>query len=101
MQISEAVLEVLNNYGKKESITWLNQRISKIENSKSGRDLFMTYSLLSSKFDSNEPIDFDSDKNVLVESFVKNNASLLEVSRIYLLIKVLEIDFNYYSAKSS
>lgn len=99
MQISEDIFDVLNTYGRQESIIWLNERIAKISGSKSTKDLFMTYSLLLSKFETTDSIDFNSKVPKSVILFTSNKASLLAISRIYLLAKVLEIDADYYGSK--
>ncbi|PIB27115.1 hypothetical protein BFP77_13865 [Maribacter sp. 4U21] len=100
MQISDDIYDFLKRYGKQESIVWLIERIAKISTSKSTKDLFMTYSLLASKFDANT-IDINSNTSDNVALFVDSKASLLAISRIYLLVKILEMDADYFGAKVS
>ncbi len=100
MQISDDIYDVLKRYGKLESIVWLTERITKINTSKSTKDLFMTYSLLASRFDATT-IDINSNTSDNVALFVDSKASLLAMSRIYLLVKILEMDADYFGAKVS
>lgn len=99
MHISKDILYVLNLHGKQDSIIWLNEKIEKLSVTKSAKDLFMIYSLLAAKFDGNTAIKFNQKDVGRIDSFVSNKASLLEISRIYLLTKVLEIDADYYAPK--
>ncbi len=98
MEISEELLKVLSLYTEQSGLTWLNQRIEKLASEKSARDLFMTYSLLASKFnaDSIANVDLKSDTITYIKS---QNANYLQVARIYLLVRALEIDEDFYGPK--
>lgn len=99
MENSKAILDLLKESGEQESIVWLHTKIAGITKFKSIKDLFMTYSLLASKFDASVPISSTLKNENVTKSFVENRGNLLEAARIYLLVKVLEIDAPYYGAK--
>lgn len=99
MQISNDIYSVLEANESQDSIVWLAERIAKIQDSKATKDLFMTYSLLASKFKATALLDANSKVSESVSLFVSHKASLLEISRIYLLVKVLEIDANHFGPK--
>ncbi len=99
MQISDDIYNVLKTYDSQDSIVWLAERIAKIQDSKATKDLFMTYSLLASKFKATALIKSNLKVSEAVSLFVSHKASVLEISRIYLLVKVLEIDAHYFGPK--
>lgn len=90
---------ILSKYGGKESLEWLRQRITDLCTSNSTKDLYMTYSLLNSKFNGAEPIEFKDDVNENNLYFKTHNATLLDVSRIYLLSEVINADALFYTDK--
>ncbi|MGB3142620.1 MAG: EboA domain-containing protein [Maribacter sp.] len=92
------IQEVLENKGPKEGVDWLKDKISKLAESKSTKDLYMTYSLLSSKFDATVPEGFDNTSDIS-SYFESHNADLLQIARIFLLSAVLEHDKDFYTPK--
>lgn len=99
MQVSESIKEALDSQSEKGSLLWLNERIKKLEENKSVKDLYMAYSLLASKFDKQTRLKVDKEDNGALQYFKSHDANLLEVARIYLLVKVLEIDEEFYGPK--
>ncbi|MFX0557685.1 EboA domain-containing protein [Maribacter sp. CXY002] len=100
MEISEELLGVLSTYGNQEALHWLSQRIQKLESDKSVKDLFMTYSILASKFNADPIAHLNSDKKI-IRYLISQNANYLEIARIYFLIKILEIDEDFFGPKVS
>jgi len=97
MQKSEAIYEILGNNAKQDALDWLTEKTDKLETSKSARDLFMTYSLLASKFNKGQTVAYGVVENDTVSYFKTHGADLLQISRIYLLTKVLEVNPEFYT----
>lgn len=101
MHASERIKEALETQADSGSLKWLKEKIKKLEEDKSVRDLFMTYSLLASKFEKDKKLKTKNSGDETLNFLISHNASLLEVARIYLLIRVLEIDKDFYGPKVS
>ena len=99
MQVSERIKEALGAQADSGSMQWLTEKTQKLESDKSVRDLFMTYSLLASKFDKSTTLKVANADEGALDFLTSRDANLLEVARIYLLIKVLEIDTEFYGPK--
>ena len=56
MHNKKEIQSVLIKYGAPESLVWLNDKIAKLTESKSSKDLFMAYSLLNVKYDATKPV---------------------------------------------
>lgn len=97
MNGSEGIYKVLTLNAVKEAIDWLNHRITVLEDSKAAKDLFMTYSLLATRFDKTKSIDYGAGAGQTVSYFETHSADLLQISRIYLLSKVLELNQEFYT----
>ncbi len=97
MRKSEAIYKVLGDNANKEALDWLKERTNKLEISKSARDLFMTYSLLASKFDKKQKVNYTETTNETSSYFKSHGADILQMSRIYLLTKVLEVNPEFYT----
>tara|TARA_R110001592_G_scaffold287423_2_gene556221 strand:- start:41 stop:892 length:852 start_codon:yes stop_codon:yes gene_type:complete len=99
MHNQEHIQNILIKYGAPESMAWLEVKISKMAESKSSKDLFMTYSLLNVKFDALKPILFENVVDDCSDYFKAHKANLLQVARIYLLSEILEHDKEFYTPK--
>lgn len=99
MQVSKRIKEALGAQANPESLKWLTEKTQKLELDKSVRNLFMTYSLLASKFDKNTILQIENSDDEVLNFMAARDANLLEVARIYLLMKVLEIDKDFYGPK--
>jgi len=97
MQKSGAIYEILEKNANQDALDWLAEKTNKLETSKSARDLFMTYSLLASKFDKTQTVKYGSEENDTISYFKSHAADLLQMSRIYLLTKVLEVNPEFYT----
>ncbi len=96
MHKSEAIYQILDKNTGLEAMDWLSEKILRLDNSQSARDLFMTYSLLASKFDKTPDINYSDDNNETISYFKAHGADALQMSRIYLLTKVLELNPQFY-----
>tara|TARA_R110002049_G_scaffold309155_1_gene517693 strand:+ start:9039 stop:9893 length:855 start_codon:yes stop_codon:yes gene_type:complete len=84
-----------------EVVIWLKERIHHIIEEKSTKDLFLTYSLLASKVNGNDELLLPK-KGSNVFTYLENHKAMpLQVSRVYLLVKVLEADTTYFTPKVS
>ncbi len=99
MHKHEEIQNILERYGQPESLAWLQEKVHKLADSKSTKDLYMVYSLLSSKFYSAKPVGFDEGENETLKYFKTHKASLLQIARIYLLSEVLHQDQSFYTPK--
>ncbi len=97
MQKSNTIYGILKNTTKQDALDWLTEKTNKLETSKSARDLFMTYSLLASKFDKTQIEHFGDEFDETISYFKSHGADVLQMSRIYLLTKVLEVNPEFYT----
>ncbi len=91
---------IINHHLIKENSQWLSSKIDVIVRGKSARELYLCYSILGAKINT-EKTDF---LNIIKDDSLKayletKKANLLEVSRIYLLIAVLEADEDFFVEK--
>lgn len=96
MYKSDAIYQILTTNADKEAIDWLNGKTIALESSNAARDLFMTYSLLASKFDKTKGVNYGENPNKTIGVFKTHGADILQVARIYLLTKVLELNPDFY-----
>lgn len=97
MNKSEAIYEFLRANADKGAVDWLDAKAGVLRDTKSARDLFMTYSLLGSKFDKNSSLRFDGHTTEAIGYFKTHGADVLQVARIYILAKVLEMNPKFYT----
>jgi len=74
---------------------WLRDRISSIETTQSGKEFYLTYTLLGNKIGVNDTLSMPTISNELKDYLVLQNASLLEISRIALLNYVLAMNSDF------
>jgi hypothetical protein len=65
----------------------------------SAKDLYLTYSLIGSKFKNTDTLNIDIDLKELSEYLTLQNASISEIGRIYLLRSVLEFNPEFFKDK--
>ncbi|MBC7000071.1 EboA domain-containing protein [Cytophaga sp. FL35] len=97
--VDEELLHILSSNLNADAFDWLNSKIDVIIENKSTKDLYLTYSLLSTKADRNKKISFELDNKELESYLLQQEANELEISRIYLLIKVLKTDATFFQPK--
>jgi len=78
---------------------WLHGKLNDIIASNSAKDLYMTYSLLAGKVDSGKKMQLDTEDDILKNYLETQNANLLEMARIYLLVAVLEANDDFFGPK--
>lgn len=78
---------------------WLTDKIDTTIQSKSTKDLYLTYSLIASKFALDNDFDTSEVTDDLKEYIQIQNGNIQQIGRMYLLIKVLEADEDFFSPK--
>lgn len=76
---------------------WLHEKILKIVGEKSAREIYLTYSLLARKVEDRKLNDFGSSE---LELYLKlQEATVLEICRLYLLTEILIADPDFFAPK--
>ena len=91
--------KILGDSLSEETHAWIEDKLDRIIESKSARELYLCYSLIAGKIDSDTKPETRGVNHELAEYLVAQEADLLQIARIYLLIRVLESDKEYFSAK--
>lgn len=84
-----------------DSITknWLSDKITIVTDAKSTKDLYLTYSLIASKITIDKDFDISNIEDDLKEYIQIQNGNIRQIARMYLLIKVLEVDEDFFCSK--
>lgn len=91
--------EILTANLDKEKIAWISEKLDKILTEESGRELFLTYSLIASKIEDNLPEIKNS--GWVADYLTSHQASNCQIARMYLLVSVLEKNQILFSPKVS
>ncbi len=97
--VSQELAKILHLHLDSDHLKWMEGKIDGIIKEKSSKDLYLTYSLMASKIN---PIPLDkmpSGENEVIQYLETQNANLLQIGRVYLLIRVLEADENFFFNK--
>ena len=96
---SQQLFGILANNLKEETLHWLSGKLEIIISEQSARDLYLTYTLLGNKIPSGQDVKFP-ETGTRVQSYLEaHEASLLEISRICLLSRVLEENNIFFNSK--
>ena len=98
-KVKQQLLELLHKKVDAEVIRWLLEKVDLIITSKSTKDLYLTYTLLAAKIKERHFIGLDDNESELGAFLVSHKANTLELSRIFLLIEVLEADEYFFTDK--
>ncbi|NND16327.1 MAG: EboA domain-containing protein, partial [Eudoraea sp.] len=96
---SKEVENVIRGNISDETFQWLMDRLKTIISERSGKVLFMTYSLLSSKIPDNDLLILTLQESPFNSFLIRQHARILELTRIYLLMRVLEEDEKTFTPK--
>ncbi len=96
---SKEVENVIRGNIADETFQWLMDQLEKVISEKSGKDLFMTYSVLSSKIPDNDLLILTLQESPFNSFLTRQHARILELARIYLLMRVLEADEATFTPK--
>ena len=91
--------KILGDSLAEETHTWIEDKLDLIIESKSARELYLCYSLIASKIGSDIKPKTQGVNQKLAEYLITQEADMLQIARIYLLIRVLESDKAYFSTK--
>src|SRR5680860_274727 len=83
------------------SITdWIDEKMDTIITNESAKDLYLTYSLLSHKINWDKLLEVEKLENNKLSKYLRaQNASTLQLARIYMLSKVLEENSGYFQSR--
>ncbi len=91
--------KILGDSVSEDSLTWIENKLDLIIKSKSAKELYLAYSLIAGKIDPAKKPRIQGINQELEEYLISQKADLLQIARIYLLIRVLESDIVYFSTK--
>lgn len=91
--------KILGDSLSEDTLTWVENKLDLIIKSKSAKELYLSYSLIAGKIDPAKKPRIQGINQELKEYLIAQNADLLQLARIYLLIRVLEADIAYFSTK--
>lgn len=98
---SEDLKNLLDKNYTSEVIGWLESKITEITENKSVKELYLTYSLIGSKVSNETKLLYSSNDSNIFNYLKNHNANQLQLGRIYLLVKVLESDSDFFTPKIS
>lgn len=90
---------IIKHNASAEEIDWIAEKLNKIISTKSAKDLYLSYSLLSGKVSTAKEVNYPNQEEQLSSYMAAQQANLLQIGRIYLLVKVLEEDADYFLPK--
>lgn len=99
--VSEDLKKVLDYAYETELTQWLEAKINHIIESKSTKDLYLVYSLLASKVDKSIDLTIQDESSETIQYLKNHQTDGLQVARIYMLVKVLEADSEFFTSKVS
>ncbi|MEJ1222268.1 EboA domain-containing protein [Sediminicola sp. 1XM1-17] len=97
--VSQELRKVLYLNMDADLLQWLEEKKDVVIGNRSPKDLYMTYSLMASKINSGGNVKMPSDQNSVMQYLETQKADLLQISRVYLLINVLEADEDFFFDK--
>ncbi|MEB8330380.1 EboA domain-containing protein [Flavobacteriaceae bacterium KMM 6897] len=97
--VSQELVKVLRHHRDTNLLKWLEEKIDAISSNKSSKDLYLTYSLIASKINTKEVLNIPLGPNNVIQYLKAHNANLLQIGRVYLLIRVLEADEEFFFKK--
>ncbi|PKQ44620.1 EboA domain-containing protein [Confluentibacter flavum] len=80
---------------------WLEEKINHIISAKSTKDLYLTYSLIASKISTDKKLLMPSGSSEVFDYLENHHANHLQLARIYMLVRVLESDDDFFTSKVS
>ena len=97
--VDQNLLDILNGHVDKGSRNWLEEKINVIVGSQSAKDLYLTYSLIPSKIDLVAELKLSAGISDVNKYLVVQKADSHQITRIYLLRKVLMADKEFFAPK--
>lgn len=100
-KISQEIEYILERNTDASTNKWIEEKLHTIITSLSAKDLYLAYSLLTSKIDAEKPLILEIENKALKEYLEVQNANPLQIARIYMLSKVLEENSTFFRPKVS
>ncbi len=82
-----------------DTLSWLEEKQQVIVSEPSGRELYTVYSLLSGKVAVAQPVEYPSEATQLTTYLEKQNADILQLARIGLLVSLLQTNPSIFGPK--
>lgn len=99
LDTSLQLAKILKNDVSDETLSWIEKRLDVVIETKSAKELYLTYSLIAGKINPEKEPEFSGIDKELANYLRIQNATVLQISRIYLLCRVLQSDRTYFSTK--
>ena len=97
---TEALKILLDANLDSATIHWIEEKIDEILSAASAKDLYMAFSLLGNKINNLKLLDVTILNNDKLSNYLmRHEATALQISRMYLLSKVLEENTSYFKTK--
>ncbi len=97
--VGQQLFTIIDSNVEQENRDWLDEKINKIIDEQSTRDLYLTYSLIASKIKPKDHLNL-SIHNPALKSYLEiQDANIQQLSRIYLLVRVLEANSGFFTSK--
>lgn len=97
--VDQKLLEIIDGHVTADAKNWLKDKINLIVENQSAKDLYLTYSLIPSKVDLVDDLKFSSNISDLNSYLSVQKANSQQITRIYLLCKVLQADRAFFTPK--
>lgn len=98
-KVSEQLSSLLECNTQEVEMEWLLSKLGHIIKEESTKDLYLTYSLIPSKIKSTNTLSLEKVDSELKEYLELQNADIHQIARIYLLVRVLEENADFFTAK--
>lgn len=97
--VDQNLLEIIKGHVALDERNWLEEKVSLIVDNQSAKDLYLTHSLIPSKIDRVEEMQLASINSELRDYLIAQKANIQQIARVYLLLKVLETDEDFFLPK--
>ncbi len=97
--IGQHLLKIIENQVDAATRNWLEEKIEVITSNQSTKDLYLTYSLIATRIKSKDSVVINSSGSDVFLYLQTQEANIQQVVRIYLLVRVLEADSEFFTPK--
>ncbi|MEO0527778.1 MAG: EboA domain-containing protein [Bacteroidota bacterium] len=97
--VDDQLAKIIKGSIEKEARNWLNDKVDMITKERSTRELYLTYSLIPSKIPATYPASMDLEETDVKRYLESQKANLQQLARIFLLIRVLDREHDFFSPK--
>ena len=93
------LLKIIESNSAEEVKKWLEEKIAVIIKDQSSKELYLTYSLIAAKIKAEDDFNISIDDTKLKKYILVQKGNIQQIARIYLLIRVLNADTNFFATK--